>query len=138
VETPGLIGNVMDETFMAQVVPRLPDSAQGCREQMVALQAEIASIRVQIATTDIRRQTEKKTLDPIWYHRAKTALRLKQQALAQVKAHLAVLNGGGGGRRDGFKDALIEAVRAECDDQQWAELVQRARTLHEKQEGRHG
>jgi hypothetical protein len=35
----------------------LPDSAQGCRERMAALQGEIASIRIQIATTDIRRQT---------------------------------------------------------------------------------
>lgn len=62
----------------------LPDSAQGCRERMAALQGEIASIRIQIATTDIRRQTEKKTLDAAWFHRAKTALRLKQQKLAQV------------------------------------------------------
>lgn len=62
----------------------LPDSAQGCRERMAALQGEIASIRIQIATTDIRRQSEKKTLDAAWFHRAKTALRLKQQELAQV------------------------------------------------------
>ena len=39
----------------------LPDSAQSCRERMAALQGEIASIRIQIATTDIRRQSEKKT-----------------------------------------------------------------------------
>ena len=51
----------------------LPDSAQGCRERMAALQGEIASIRIQIATTDIRRQSEKKTLDAAWFHRAKTA-----------------------------------------------------------------
>lgn len=117
----------------------LPDSAQGCRERMAALQGEIASIRIQIATTDIRRQTEKKTLDAAWFHRAKTALRLKQQELAQVGVHLAtfdklVLPK----RRDAFKDSLIEVVRGQCNDDEWAGLVQRARDLHASQGGSHG
>ena len=117
----------------------LPDSAQSCRERMAALQGEIASIRIQIATTDIRRQTEKKTLDAAWFHRAKTALRLKQQEIAQVGAHLATFDKGAAPRRrDGFKDALIEVVREQCDDAQWAGLVQRARDLHAGQEGGHG
>lgn len=113
----------------------LPDSAQGCRERMAALQGEIASIRIQIATTDIRRQTEKKTLDAAWFHRAKTALRLKQQELAQVMAHLATFDKRAApNHRDAFKDTLIEVVRENCNDQEWAGLVQRARDLHASQE----
>ncbi len=118
---------------------RLPESAQGCRERMTALQGEIASIRIQIATTDIRRQTEKKTLDAAWFHRAKTALRLKHQELAQVGAHLATFDKAvAPRRRDGFKDALIEVVREKCNDDEWAVLVRRARDLHAGQEGGHG
>lgn len=107
--------------------PRLPDSPAACRERLATLQDEIASIRLQIATTDIRRQTEKRALDPIGFHRAKTALRLKQQQLARLKVHLATLEPGV--RRDRFKDALIEVFRAECDDQRWASLLGRARAL---------
>lgn len=110
--------------------PRLPDSPAACRERLAALQDEIASIRLQIATTDIRRQTEKRALDPIGFHRAKTALRLKQQELARLKVHLATLEPGNpGAHRDRFKDALIEVLRAECDDQHWARLLGRARAL---------
>lgn len=111
---------------------RLPDTPQGCRERLVVLQSEIASIRIQIATTDIRRQNERKTLDPAWYHRAKSALRLHQQELALVNAHLAKLNhAANGNHRERFKDALIEVIRCECDDRQWQEILSRARKLQE-------
>lgn len=125
----------------AQQAPaiRLPDTAQGCRDRLAVLQDEIASIRIQIATTDIRRQVEKKSLDPTWYHRAKTALRLKQQELALVAARLGQLStDSGAARRDRFKDALIEVLRADCDDQRWADAVSRARELQASQEGSHG
>jgi len=107
---------------------RLPDSAQGCRVRMVKLQDEIASIRIQIATTDIRRQVEKKSLDAAWFHRAKTALRLKQQEFAQVATHLAGF-AAGPKHREGFKDLLIEVMREQCDDEQWSGLMARAREL---------
>lgn len=125
----------------AQQAPaiRLPYTAQGCRDRLAVLQDEIASIRIQIATTDIRRQVEKKSLDPTWYHRAKTALRLKQQELALVAARLGQLGtGSGASRRDRFKDVLIEVLRADCDDERWAQAVSRARELHANQEGSHG
>ena len=64
---------------------RLPDSVAGCRERIKTLQDEIASIRIQIATTDIRRQVEKKTSDPALFHRSKTAMRLKQQELKLIQ-----------------------------------------------------
>ena len=113
---------------------RLPTTEWECRQRISWLQGEIASIRLQIATTDIRRQTEKKTLDPAWFHRAKTALRSRQRELAEVSVHLGTF----GLRRDGFKDALIEVMRAACDDQAWADLVQRARDLHQSQGENHG
>lgn len=129
----------MHEHAPAGSAIRLPDTVQGCRDRLAAVQDEIASIRIQIATTDIRRQTEKKSLDPHWYHRAKTALRLKQQELALVSAQLGRLHArGSSSHRDRFKDALIEVLRAECDDERWASLVCRARALHDRQEGRNG
>ena len=129
----------MQEHFNLLEAVALPDSVHGCRERLAALQGEITSIRIQIATTDIRRQTEKKSLDAAWFHRAKTALRLKRQELAQVRAHMAGLADRPHGlRRDAFKDALIEVVRAQCDDEQWAGLVTRARSLTETQAKQHG
>ena len=118
---------------------RLPSTLQGCRERLAGLQDEIASIRIQIATTDIRRQTEKKSLDPTWFHRAKTALRLKQQEMAQLTAHLAMLNAAEpAGHREQFKDALIAVLRADCDDERWQAALLRARALHARQGAEHG
>ena len=129
----------MHEHAQQAAVIRLPDTAQGCRDRLAVLQDEIASIRIQIATTDIRRQVEKKSLDPTWYHRAKTALRLKQQELAQVSARLGQLSTGSGAvRRDRFKDALIDVLRADCDDERWAQALSRARQLQASEEDAHG
>jgi len=129
----------MHEHAQQAAVIRLPDTAKGCRDRLAVLQDEIASIRIQIATTDIRRQVEKKSLDPTWYHRAKTALRLKQQELAQVSGRLGQLSTGSGAvRRDRFKDALIEVLRADCDDERWAQALSRARQLQASEEDAHG
>lgn len=122
---------------------RLPDSAHGCRARIVELMDEIASIRIQIATSDIRRQNEKRTLDPAWFHRAKTALRLKRSELAQVTAHLATqapqsVKQSGPAPRDAFKDSLIEVLRSDCDDKHWAGVLQRARVLHDSKGVIHG
>jgi hypothetical protein len=109
------------------------------------LQDDIASIKTQIATADIRRQAEKKTQDPIGFHRAKTALRLKQQEVARVKAQLAALNTHASSTdsapissRQALKDALIQVCRAACTDEQWQELVHRAKRLQAEQEDAHG
>lgn len=123
----------------------LPATPAACRERLAMLQDDIASIKTQIATADIRRQAEKKTQDPVWFHRAKTALRLKQQELARVKAQLAVLKQQSANadvepkpRRQALKDALIHVCRAACTDEQWDELVHRAKKLQSEQEGAHG
>jgi hypothetical protein len=125
----------------AQALPpiQLPSTLQGCRERLAALQDEIASIRIQIATTDIRRQTEKKSLDAAWFHRAKTALRLKQQEQAQLTAHMGKLNATQPvGSREKFKDALIAVIRSECDDERWQSVISRAKALQVGQGAQHG
>jgi hypothetical protein len=113
----------------------LPATPAACRERVVRLQDEIASIRTQMATADIRRQAEKRPLDPVGFHRARTALRLKQQELARVKAQLAHLKASEEdvpsrvSRRQRLQDALIEVCRAACSDEQWQERLQRAKRL---------
>lgn len=123
----------------------LPATPAACRERLAMLQDDIASIKTQIATADIRRQAEKKTQDPIGFHRAKTALRLKQQEVARVKAQLAALNAHASStdsapksRRQALKDALIQVCRAACTEEQWQELVHRAKRLQVEQEDAHG
>ena len=112
-----------------------PATVEACRERLATLKDEIVSIRIQIATSDIRRQADRRSLDATWYHRAKTALRLKQQELALVSAQLARLNGRSPAvRRDRFKDALIEVLRAECDEERWQSALVRAQALHEREE----
>ena len=104
--------------------------------------SEIAAIRVQIATADLRRQAHKQALDAEWFHRAKTALRMKREEAARLSARLIELTpkalSSRASSRERFKDALIEAMRAECDDARWAALLQRARLLHDHQEVSHG
>jgi len=121
----------------------LPETTAGCRERLASVRSEIAAIRVQIATADLRRQAHKQALDAQWFHRAKTALRLKNLEAAQLSAHLSALGEQAGAaapqrQRERFKDALIEAMRAECDDARWAALLQRARRQHAHQEPQHG
>jgi hypothetical protein len=109
--------------------PELPDTPQACRDRLIVLRSEIASIRTQIATTDIRRQTEKKTLDAGWYHRAKTALRVKQFEQALLQARLEDFNAGGQQTREGLRNAILRVVRMELDDERWAALIERAKLM---------
>jgi hypothetical protein len=119
--------------------PALPTTPDGCRERLAELAGEIASIRIQIATTDIRRQTERRTLDPAWFHRAKTALRMKQAERTAVAAQLAHLAGAQPGRsREHFKDALIEVLREDYDNAAWEQALERARARQNARDGVHG
>lgn len=129
----------MTETKFPSATAGLPDTLEGCRVRLAHLHSEIAAIRLQISTADLRRQANRQPLDADWFHRAKTALRLKQAESARLTAHLSTLaQHCGSHRRERFKDALIAAMRAECDDTAWAELLQRARQLHDTQEVAHG
>ena len=132
----------MTELQPQSATAALPDTPEGCRARLATLQSEIAAIRVQIATADLRRQAHKQALDAEWFHRAKTALRLKKEEAARLSARLIELTpkaqSSRASSRERFKDALIEAMRAECDDARWAALLQRARLLHDHQEVSHG
>lgn len=129
----------MTELHSPSATAALPDTPEGCRARLATLQSEIAAIRVQIATADLRRQAHKQALDAEWFHRAKTALRLKREESARISARLIELTPKAGqSPRERFKDALIEVMRAECDDARWAALLQRARLLHDGEEVRHG
>ena len=116
----------------------LPATPAACRAQMARLQDEITSIKTQIATADIRRQTEKKPLDPVGFHRARTALRMKQQALLEVRAHLSNLTQRSPASRQSLQAVLIEVCRAACSEEQWDALVHQAKQLQAEQEGAHG
>jgi hypothetical protein len=86
----------MSELNFAHEGLSLPLTADACRTRLVSLQAEVASIRLQIATTDIRRQTEKKALDASAFHRAKTPSRSAASmysARADDKVDLALPRG---------------------------------------------
>ena len=128
----------MTELHSQSATAALPDTPEGCRARLATLQSEIASIRVQIATADLRRQAHKQALDAEWFHRAKTALRLKKEEAARLSARLIALTPKAKSPRERFKDALIEAMRAECDDARWNALLARARLLHDHQEVSHG
>lgn len=106
----------------------LPDSAPACRARLVELQGEIASIRTQIATADIERQARRGALDAQWFHRARTALRFKQQEIGRVSAQLAAL--GGDLRRERFKDTLIGVLREHLPDDAWQSALAVARARH--------
>ena len=103
----------------------LPITLLGCRDRLMALQDEVTAIRIQIATDDLRRQSEKRSLDADWYHRASTALRFKRREMALLQAEIHRL--GGLRRREVFKDALINILRADYDEQGWAQALARAR-----------
>ena len=58
------------------------------RARMTEIDDDIASIRTQIAATDLQRQASRKPIDPSWFHRAKTALRhLQRERGGTAPAH---------------------------------------------------
>lgn len=128
----------MTELHSPSATAALPDTPEGCRARLATLHSEIAAIRAQIAAADLRRQANRKTLDADWFHRAKTALRLKKEEAARISARLTELTPKAKSSRERFKDALIATMRAECDDARWNALLARARLLHDIQKVSHG
>ena len=106
----------------------LPTTVQGCRERLIELRSEITSIKTRIATADILRQTRRGVMDPQEFHRAKTALRFKQQETARVAAHLSALLGDT--PREGFKDTLIDVLREVTPEAAWQSALALARSRH--------
>jgi 4-hydroxy-L-threonine phosphate dehydrogenase PdxA len=129
--TPSITPNMADHVNPSSL--QGPATAQACRARLAVLQGDIASIRLQIATADMRRQAQKQSVDAAWFHRAKTAMRLKQQEQAMIHAQLAQLNASNPTKpRELIKDAIIEVVRADCDDAQWGSVLQRAKARVEQ------
>lgn len=126
----------MSEQSLNSATASLPGTPQGCRARLAELDDEMAAIRLQIATTDIRRQGERRPLDPHWFHRAKTALRVKQLEKAQLLAALA--RGPGQVHRTRFKDHLIEVLRTRFNDAEWAQVMAQAQRLVGEREVPHG
>ncbi len=59
--------------------------------------------------------------------------------MAQLTAQIAKLCAEqGGSHRERFKDALIEVLRADCDEDRWQSVISRARALQAEREIRHG
>ena len=69
----------MTELHSQSATAALPDTPEGCRARLATLQSEIAAIRVQIATHDLRRQAHKQALDADWFHRAKNLSHVELQ-----------------------------------------------------------
>ena len=111
----------------------LPPSRAACQARIAELQDEIAAIRAQIASADLDRQARRGRIDARWFHRAKTALRHRRRELAELTAHMARLPAQAG-RKDLFKDCLIEVLRADYEDDAWERALTRAKDLQRMRE----
>ena len=112
--------------------PELPTTRAVSRAAIDELRDDIEAIRAQIAAADLERQTNHGRMDPRWYHRARTAIRFKRQQIAALTTHLRTLPAEPG-PKDGFKDRLIEVLRAELDDDAWQAVLDRAHALHDRE-----
>ncbi|MGH6895005.1 MAG: hypothetical protein ACREJ5_00430 [Geminicoccaceae bacterium] len=111
----------------------MPATRAACRTAIDELRGDIDAIKAQIAAADLERQAKRGKMDPRWYHRARTAIRHKRQQIGALTAHMQALPAGPG-RKDGFKDCLIEVLRDEFDDETWQGFLDRANTLQERRE----
>ena len=93
------------------------------RAALVEIDDGIAAIKAQIAAADLSRQASKRKIDPVWFHRAKTALRHLQRERAQLLAS------GSAPRADKqtFKDVIIAVLRERHDTHVWATIIEEAR-----------
>jgi hypothetical protein len=104
----------------------LPDAGPDVRRlRLAALDDAIARIRTQIAAADLERQARGKKIDPSWFHRAKTAMRHLQRERVELLA-----TGPATARRKArLKDAIIEVVRRDHDEESWAAVLGEAQRL---------
>jgi hypothetical protein len=103
-----------------------PATRAEARARIAAIDDSIAAIRTQIAAADMKRQAGRGTLDPDWYHRAKTALRHLQRERAALVQGMAALPS----EKDRLKDRIIAVVRADYDDAGWERVLEEARGGH--------
>ncbi len=110
----------MTGLFNAAARPANGAALPDVRAQIVELDDAIANIRTQIATADLKRQSGVRPIDPDWFHRAKSALRHMQRTRAELTASL------GAGRKDRFKNAVIDVLRERHDEESWREVLAQA------------
>lgn len=108
------------------LAPNLPTTREACRARLAEVTGEIATIKAEIAARDMERQKRHRPMDADWYHRAKTALKHRQQEAAALTAHLATLPPE---RLADIRDRLIEAVRGDYDDAGWQAVIEKAHRL---------
>ena len=104
------------------IIRQLPAIRSEVRARIAAIDDNIASIRTQIATHDLQRQTHRKPIDTNWFHRAKTALRHLQRERSELFAHLATLPKA----TDVLKDQVIAVLRERHDEAGWAGVMDEA------------
>ena len=100
----------------------LPKTTEACRKRLALLRDEIASIKLRLATNDIRRQSLRLGVDPDRFHRAKTALRAKQREVTEVSLELARLRSLE--PHPSYLKALFSALRREVGDEVWRDVMQ--------------
>lgn len=110
--------DTIDAATLAASGPAMPDD----RRRLIEIEDSIAKIRTQIATADLARQRDKKSIDPDWFHRARTALRHLIRERAELLA-----SGDGRRRREKLKDAIIAVLRDRHDADQWNAVLTEAR-----------
>lgn len=93
------------------------------RVALVEIDDGIAAIKAQIAAADLSRQASKRKIDPVWFHRAKTALRHLQRERAQLLASGSALRA----NKQTFKDVIIAVLRERHDPHVWATVIEEAR-----------
>ena len=109
---------------VAATSPGLPED----QRRLIELDDAIAKIRTQIATADLSRQRGQKSIDPDWFHRARTALR----HLCRERAEL-LAQGTGRRRREKLKDALIGVLRERHDPETWDGILAEAQARSERE-----
>ena len=96
----------------------LPDA----KRRLIAIDSDIAKIKAQLAAADLTRQAKGTRIDPVWFHRAKTALR----HLRRERAELQGLQPSGSSRKDTLKDAIIAIVRPRFEADAWSSIIEEA------------
>lgn len=98
------------------------------QRRLIELDDAIAKIRTQIATADLARQRGHKSIDPDWFHRARTALRHLSRERAELLAKST-----GRRRREKLKDTLIGVLRERYDPATWSNILAEAQARSERE-----
>ncbi|MGR3593073.1 MAG: hypothetical protein ACU0B9_07160 [Limimaricola soesokkakensis] len=109
----------------AAISPGLPED----QRRLIELDDDIAKIRTQIATADLARQRGSRSIDPDWFHRARTALRHLSRERAELLA-----KGNGRRRREKLKDTLIGVLRERHDPEAWDSILAEVRSRIERED----